>query len=38
MTTALYRTYLKRALQAVGDAAASENDDIDALRLSSDIL
>ena len=38
MTTALYRAYLKRALSEVERVIASEDDDVDPLWLSSDIL
>ena len=38
MTTALYRAFLKRALSQVETVIASENDDVDPLWLSSDIL
>lgn len=38
MTTALYRTYLRRALDEVESVIASEKDDIDPLWLSSGIL
>lgn len=38
MTTALYREYLKRTMSAVDNLLPSENDETDALQLSSTIL